>query len=63
MKSAWDLKPCPFCGGEAEYESERVSCWIECSKCGAKSGYAFVAYPQEAVEAWNERVASTTEQS
>jgi len=32
-----DLKPCPFCGGKAEYErmgSAKQSCIISCVECG-----------------------------
>lgn len=39
--SAMTLKPCPFCGGVAEYhESESSSakiCWVRCAVCGAES--------------------------
>ena len=32
------LEPCPFCGGEAEFErlgTPRVSCQVSCTMCGA----------------------------
>ena len=51
-----ELKPCPFCGGEAEFEyywwQETVV--IKCPKCGASSEPQF--YENEAIEAWNKRV-------
>ena len=28
-----ELKPCPFCGGEAHYNNEKLC--VECSKCEA----------------------------
>lgn len=34
-----DLKPCPFCGGEAvlnDYESERICSYVKCPDCGAR---------------------------
>jgi Lar family restriction alleviation protein len=32
-----ELKPCPFCGGEAEFErlgTRRQSCIVVCTECG-----------------------------
>ena len=52
MKEA-ELKPCPFCGGEAGFYAETVH-WINCKKCGAESAY--YETPEEAIEAWNRRV-------
>lgn len=65
-----ELKPCPFCGGEAEYVSyvERdtcsisgsPACLIRCKNCKAQMGN-FVsddttfAYKDVATEAWNRR--------
>lgn len=52
-----DLKPCPFCGGEAAFhEHERVG--VECIECGA--GFACVYRDRdEAAEEWNRRVERT----
>ena len=45
------LKPCPFCGGEAEIivegESGYENSWIQCIGCNSTS---------ETVKAWNKRV-------
>ena len=49
------LKPCPFCGGEAQLKScGYTSNSVYCIMCGASSG----VYPLEqfAVEEWNRRV-------
>jgi hypothetical protein len=48
-----DLKPCPFCGGEADVsegtKGDNEPWWyVECMKCGATG---------ESVEAWNKRPA------
>lgn len=39
-----ELKPCPFCGGEAELKTQEVQyglcgAWVFCVNCGAKSNY------------------------
>ena len=64
-----ELKPCPFCGGEAEViRSTRSMCYEEyrvgCGKCGAmvknfSNPLWKVSYfdtEAEAIEAWNRRV-------
>lgn len=50
------LKPCPFCGGEAEFErlgTNRQSCIVCCTNCGARleSNETF-----SSGESWNTRV-------
>lgn len=49
-----DLKPCPFCGGEAAFVGETAT--IKCKNCG---GAFFVTNPlisrKESAEAWNRR--------
>ena len=54
MSATEELKPCPFCGGEAEIVGDDYMEWIaECVECCASSmTYATEA---EAVEAWNTR--------
>lgn len=52
-----DLKPCPFCGGEAQIE--HMSCWVECQKCYAAS--VTCGEEQAAIDAWNTRVERTCE--
>ena len=50
-----ELKPCPFCGGEAEITKWHEGYFAECKKqhCGGTIG----AYKteEEAIEAWNKR--------
>ena len=55
-----DLKPCPFCGGEAEVmHTGGIGCSndtfsiVECVRCWAKT--AFCDTEAEAVKAWNTR--------
>ena len=51
-----ELKPCPFCGGEAEIErmgTHRVSMIITCSDCGCsvESGETWI----DEHSRWNQR--------
>lgn len=52
------LKPCPFCGGEAQFSEIIDLCYrkfiIECKKCGACSN-GFLSRTTPA-KAWNRRV-------
>lgn len=56
-----ELKPCPFCGGEAEYrDGSSTTPYIRCNKCG---GRTLSSYNREKLaEAWNKRAAVTDEQ-
>lgn len=48
-----ELKPCPFCGGEAEWRSGGPGCaWVSCKDCPAETGDGNV--PRIAA-AWNRR--------
>lgn len=49
-----ELKPCPFCGGEAEIEMDDSWCWnyyVFCQEC--KIGTDCYETADEAIEAWN----------
>ena len=58
-----DLKPCPFCGGEAvisvdpdaveDTQGRRWAYNAVCIRCCATSGLTYT--PQNAKEAWNRR--------
>lgn len=48
-----ELKPCPFCGGEATV-IECASYCVRCNTCETESKW--FPYGKEAIEAWNRRV-------
>lgn len=59
-----ELLNCPFCGGEAEYHSDKgptgeVYAWVGCNQCDAMSVHCDVRsmQPEEThpIEAWNTR--------
>jgi Lar family restriction alleviation protein len=51
------LKPCPFCGGEAQERGHKgVGTAIQCTVCGANSGIRQRSR-KESAEAWNRRYA------
>jgi len=50
------LKPCPFCGGEAErIVGHDLTDYIQCDKCGLILFWEGKAY-EETDDAWNKRV-------
>ena len=53
-KKTPELKPCPFCGGKAEYESEEGCHWVGCTECET---YATTTHASraEAARVWNRR--------
>ena len=54
------LKPCPFCGGEAEMFPYYFNEWhIGCGKCSCDMGVFDTK--EEAIEAWNKRVGEVAE--
>lgn len=51
-----ELKPCPFCGGEAYFErmgTSRQSCIVECGRCGVRHESSD-EYGRSG-QSWNER--------
>lgn len=65
-----ELKPCPFCGGEAEYFNfvdyrpqtnlHRPACFVRCTNCKTRSADFTAedqtfAYKDKATETWNRR--------
>lgn len=57
-----ELKPCPFCGGEAVVvyiewcACYTVRCQSEYAECGVIPGTKYFVVESEAIEAWNRRV-------
>jgi Lar family restriction alleviation protein len=50
-----ELKPCPFCGGEATVRNEAARRpWIECIDCRAATNLR--DHLEDAIELWNRRV-------
>ena len=64
-KDCWsevDLKPCPFCGGEAEvtdkdnYGFSNGDWMVFCNECHTYLGFdSQYETPEQAIEAWNRR--------
>lgn len=53
-----ELKPCPFCGGEATVKRiESIYRYrVSCDKCPVEVGRHWFGTKEEAIEAWNRRV-------
>jgi Lar family restriction alleviation protein len=60
-----ELKPCPFCGGHAEFLERKMPAYlpwgIKCSVCGITNNHHW-SY-DDAVKTWNTRADDTTIQS
>lgn len=52
-----ELKPCPFCGGDARMAYGALHKWIVCERCGASS--VLRSLGGEAIESWNARAERT----
>lgn len=52
----YKLKPCPFCGGKAEFFEDEFFCRysVVCTECGART-YTYCV-ERDAIEAWNGRI-------
>lgn len=49
------LKPCPFCGGEAQLAKLGKQVWVmRCTQCECKLNQIYKT-EQQAIEAWNRR--------
>lgn len=56
-----ELKPFPFCGGEAKVEKRNGGFQVRCKQCGARGKYVVgnwynMIKRTEAIDAWNRRV-------
>lgn len=59
------LKPCPFCGGEAELKKAGGNVWVECKKCLCGTAFASGASPTSTLvevvtSDWNRRCTDGT---
>lgn len=55
-KTPEGLLPCPFCGGEAEFETYGgTACAVTCRKCRCGTSTVRLDDGERAVEAWNRR--------
>lgn len=67
MNMSRNLKPCPFCGGEAElrdglsYTSETKI--VACSKCHARTTPVFIDHPSLTANGLDESTRYTPEQA
>ena len=69
MSEQWELKPCPFCGGEAEFDEDRCDeghehIFIVCKECEARGGWISMEQlhdKKKAIKDWNTRTHPETE--
>ena len=55
-----ELKPCPFCGGEAEFETYGgTACSVTCQKCRCGTPTVSLVDGMAAVNRWNLRAERT----
>lgn len=53
-----ELKPCPFCGGEAKIHSltDIIGCYrVRCTKCPVEFGQYWFYRKADLIKAWNRR--------
>ena len=50
-----ELLPCPFCGGEAEFQMFDNACNVVCSDCHIGTRFESLDFHEQVVEAWNTR--------
>lgn len=50
-----ELKPCPFCGGEAEIISGFGKYTVQCKKGGCMANISWASNKDYAIKAWNRR--------
>jgi len=50
-----ELLPCPFCGGEAQFNIYETTCGVECEKCRIGTAFVLIDEYKQAIQAWNTR--------
>ena len=50
-----ELKPCPFCGGEADIRTVGEISYIECATCHCQTESVHYKEKNKIIEAWNKR--------
>lgn len=60
-----ELKPCPFCGGDAKVQEHCGCYYVICNNCSATSGVVqskkvysgnyLICYANEVIDKWNRR--------
>lgn len=50
-----ELLPCPFCGGEAQFNIYETTCGVECEKCRIGTAFVLIDDYKQAIQAWNTR--------
>ena len=50
-----ELKPCPFCGGEAEFRTFDTICNVQCKECHIGTRFEHIDDYETVIEAWNAR--------
>jgi len=62
-----ELKPCPFCGSEADVhphnfgDSKKTDYTIYCSNKDCGSSFCWYDTPEESIKAWNKRAVNDKE--
>lgn len=60
------LKPCPFCGGEAEFHktivpnTKTIGMFVQCINCGARTRYVIDLGDEYTIKNWNRRINNGT---
>ena len=65
-----ELKPCPFCGGDADFLTENFGgkVWVICTDCGVQTAKEYTNLivfgkggKDRAIDAWNRRCTDGTQ--
>ena len=60
-----ELKPCPFCGGEAIARRDETGCRyvVACKECPVIVGNFWYTEKTDAIKAWNRRVGEADDET